>query len=369
MKKVLCVIARMDTGGAETMLMKMYRSVDIEKYQFDFVTYVDGKGFYDNEIVERGGKIYPIAPLKQKTLKCFYQFYKIIKENKYEHILLSVPFAVYALMLMVAKLAGVKHIGIRCTNTKVGDGRWLYTTLHKMFKPLANCVANVKLAPSKIAAEWMFGKGCIEDGRAKILKNGLPLKRFMFSNEIRNKIRHEYCIENKIVFGHIGRFVYQKNHRFLIDVFNEIHKINDSTVLILLGTGMYWDEIKEYVNELGLSSVVMMLGIKQDIPAYLMAMDELIFPSFYEGMPNVVIESQCTGLPCVIADTITSEVKATEVVEFKSLQSNAKEWAIAALKKYNECKNNNRSDYNHIMKESGYDIKDVTENFIKYMNL
>ncbi|MBE6073975.1 MAG: glycosyltransferase family 1 protein [Selenomonas ruminantium] len=367
MKRVLCLIANMDTGGAETLLMKLYRTMNVEEYQFDFLTYAGKNGYYDKEIINRGGKIYPITPVKKNPIKCFYDVYTVVKGGGYKSVLLSVPFSVYSIMLLIARMAGAKKIGLRCTNTKVGDGKISYTVLHYIFKPFAKVVTNVKLSPSVLAAEWMFGKGCVYKKQAVILNNGVQLDKFIFSIQRRKMIREEFNVSNKHVYGHVGRFVKQKNHIFLLKIFQEICKQDSEAVLLLVGTGMLLEDIKKKVYELKIENSVIFAGVRKDIPDIMMAMDVVIFPSYYEGMPNVIIEAQCTGLPCIIADTITRDVQVTDLIEFLSLEDDALIWANTAMKKMTLSKDIKRNIYNSIMKEKGYDINDVTCKFLELM--
>ena len=170
--------------------------------------------------------------------------------------------------------------------------------------------------------------------------------------------------EDKTVIGHIGRFNTQKNHEFLIDIFNEFHKRNSNSILVLVGKGNLEDKIKDKVKKLGLANNVLFLGVRKDIPELLCAFDLFLFPSFYEGMPNTVIEAQTTGLPCLISDSITEEAKVTDIVTFASLNDTASKWSDECLNILNR-KYLSREEYAEIMKEKGYDTIDCANKFIK----
>lgn len=167
-------------------------------------------------------------------------------------------------------------------------------------------------------------------------------------------------VEDKLVIGHIGRFNEQKNHKFLIEVFEKIKEKNKNAILILVGKGNLEDEIKKQVKQLNLEDSVMFLGTRKDIPNLLMSMDILVFPSLYEGMPNTVIEAQATGLKCIISDTITREANITGLVKYLNISNTSIEWSNIIINDLNY----KRENITQKIKEKGYDIKDATNEFI-----
>ena len=158
----------------------------------------------------------------------------------------------------------------------------------------------------------------------------------------------------------IGRFNEQKNHKFLVDIFEKIKEENKNAILLLVGKGNLENEIKKQVEELNLNDSVIFLGIRKDIPQLLMAMDIFVFPSLYEGMPNTVIEAQATGLKCIISDIITKEANITGLVNYVSINNTASEWKNIITENLNY----KREDMSKIFKEKGYDIRDVSKKFI-----
>ena len=219
----------------------------------------------------------------------------------------------------------------------------------------------MKLAPSSEAACYTFGKKQLKNGKVKILHNAIPYRDFIFNCEIREKVRKNLKIEDKLVIGHIGRFDEQKNHKFLIEIFKEIKKNNENAILLLVGNGSLKEKVRKQVEELKLDDSVIFLGVRKDIPQLLMAMDIFVFPSLYEGMPNTVIEAQATGLKCIISDTITREADITGLVSYTSLNNGIEEWKSKVL---NNCQYE-RKDTSDKFKEKGYDIEDVSNQFIK----
>lgn len=361
MKRLLCIISCMNTGGAETFLMKIYRSLDKTKYQMDFCVNSQNN-FYEKEIIENGGKIYIIPPKSNNPIKSFLSIKSIVKNNKYRYVIRVNEHSLSTLDLLAAKLGGAKILSMRSSNASSSNKKSIF--LHKLFKFMPKMIPNAKLAPSKLAAEYTFGNKCIENHKAYLLNNGLNVKQFTFSEEKRKEKRGELNIENKIVIGHIGRFNAQKNHEFLIDIFNEIHKKKLNSILVLVGQGDLENKIKEKVNRLKLENNVLFLGVREDIPDLLCAFDFFLFPSFYEGMPNTVIEAQTTGLPCLISDSITQEAKITDKVNYASLNETALIWSNKCLNLLSQ-NSFNRKEYSIIMKNKGYEMSDCVKKFVE----
>ena len=194
-----------------------------------------------------------------------------------------------------------------------------------------------------------------------MLRNGLDYSLYQFSEENRNALRKELGIENSFVVGHVGRFSQQKNHEFLVDIFKCISDKNPNAVLLLAGIGELENAIHKKVNHLGLKNKVIFLGRRDDVPRLLSAFDVLLFPSFHEGMPNVVIEAQASGLPCIIADTITSQADITGLVHYLPLSLSADTWADEVLLKSDFPRENTKEKFYN----AGYDQDSVVKEFIR----
>ena len=359
-KRLLCIVGSMDAGGAETFLMKIYRTIDRCKYQMDFYVSTQKKGFYDDEIISLGGKIYNSVPKTKNILKSFVNLRRIVKKGKYDCVMRVSQHSLSTLELIAARFGGATTLIFRSSNSGTGGGK-INSLLHNIFKFLPKIIPTIKIAPSTEAAEFMFGRDCIKRGKVHIIRNAIDVEQFAFNNNQRNLIRKELNIENKFVVGHVGRFNSQKNHAFLIDIFKEIYKDNPDSVLLLVGKGELESIIRQKIDLLGLKNNVIFTGVRSDIPQIMMAMDVFIFPSFYEGMPNTVIEAQATGLPCVISDTITKEVKITESVKFLSLKQTSVEWATLAQK---SIKGLERGETKGEFSKYGYDIEQESKRFI-----
>lgn len=359
MKRCLCILNSLDAGGAETFLMKMYRILPTEEYQFDFVVSKD-QGCYTEEVVVRGGKIFVVPPRSKNLVRAFQRIKSIVRENQYDHILKLGENSLAVVDLIAAKLGGARYVAVRSCNAPTGLS-FKTKCAHLFFRPLLNRIATVKLAPSKLAAEFMFGTS----SDVKLLNNGVNLRLFHYDMQNREKIREEFCLRDQFVVGHIGRFNKQKNHRYLLEVFGEMSKRRDDAVLLLVGAGEDHDKICQWISELSLEDKVILAGQRFDIPQILSAMDVFVFPSLYEGMPNTVIEAQAAGLPCVIADTITREANITGLVQYLPLSLSPVAWADVALNAVSRVRKDTTEDF----LKHGYDIDSVVRDFLSIMKL
>ena len=357
MKRLLCILSSLDTGGAETFMMKIFRSLP-EDYKIDFIVSAKS-GFYEKEVMELGGCIYRVPLRTKQPIKTFKAIYDVVKNNNYTHVLklCDTPIGVYD--LLAAKIGGAKVLCVRSCNAGSSNSK-LGTLVNDFLRPFLNTITDVKIVPSRLAAEFTFGKAEVEAGKVKFIHNGVDLHVYKYDEDNRRKIRREFSIaDEQLVVGHIGRFNQQKNHKFLIKVFAEVLKQQPNALLMLVGDGEKKSEIKEQISALGIEEFVIFTGIRSDVPALLSAMDVFVFPSFYEGMPNTVIEAQATGLPCVIADTITEEAGVTGLVKYISLQVSLYEWANSVIA---SCKKSRIDTKNEFIKYA-YDIDSVKNNF------
>lgn len=358
MKRLLCIVGSMNVGGAETFLMKLYRSLDRHVYQMDFAVAEEKRGFYDNEIELLGGRIYHISPKCSGFFKNFNAIRTLVKTQGYIYVLRISQHSLSAIDLLAARMGGASVLAFRSSNTNTTGGK-IQSICHQICKFMPRMFANVWIAPSEAAAIFMFGKSYVRKKKVLILHNGIDPSLFKFSKEARIKNRKLLNIENQLLIGHIGRFTKQKNHHFLLDVFSDFHKRYPQSALVLIGTGELECEIRAKARLLSLESSVLFLGIRSDVPALFSAFDIFVFPSLYEGMPNTVIEAQANGLPCLIADTITKEANITGLVHYLPLDDPYK-WSsmISTI----GMDNGGRDTLPNIV-QAGYDIKTVVHCF------
>jgi len=359
-KRLLCLISCMNSGGAETFLMKVYRKLDKSKYQMDFCVNTPDECFYSKEIHELGGRIYYVPSKSENTEEFKKKLTEIVKVGNYKYVLRITSNAAGFMDLKIAKKAGAEICSVRSSNSSDGKGLAIKVA-HRLGRILWSKYVDVKFAPSDLAAEYTFGKKAVERGEVAALHNAVDLSIYKYYTEERASIREAFGIENCTVIGHVGRFMEQKNHAFLLDIFYEIKKRNENAVLLLVGgNGNLEGQIRQKVADLGLGQSVIFTGIRSDVPQLMSAMDVFVMPSFFEGMPNTVIEAQATGLPCVIADTITREANITGLVEYLPLEK-PQVWAEKALEAIHE----QRINTHQIFLDKKYDIESTVENFVK----
>lgn len=348
----------MNQGGAETFLMKMYRTLDKTQYQFDFFV-MGGKGFYDDEILDLGGQI-TYAPMKTAGFLKYKKFIKsFFQNNKYNYVYRSLSDSIASLDLHYAKKYGkakrvIARSAIANSLNKFG---------HYIYRPLSFRSSNVKIAPSTEAAIFMFGKRNVEKGRVNILMNGIQTSLFAFDSYTRIQKRKELKIkDDDKLFIHVGRFSEQKNHKELADIFREVLTLDDKARLLCIGTGDTKENFVKKCKDLNIFKNIILLERRTDVNELLMAAEIMLLPSLYEGLPNVVIEAQATGLPCLVSDTITKECDATGLVSFEKL-NDPKKWAEESLKILNS--NWDLRKENSEKFPMKYDIGQTVKQFIK----
>lgn len=327
--RVLQIIGDVVGGGVETVIMNYYRNIDRIKIQFDFVVHKGALPQYISEVKKYGGKVYEITSYRANIFKYTYEIYKIIKENNYK-IVHSNMNALSGFALLSACLAGVK-VRILHNHTTDSKEEKLRSLIKRILRPFAKLFANQYWACSKLAAEWMYGKNAVINGKVTIINNAINLEKFKFNKEKREKLRKELGLEKYFVIGHVGRFMKQKNHEFLIDIFNEVLEKKENAKLLLIGDGKLRTQMETKVKNLGIEKAVIFLGVRNDVADLYNAMDVFVFPSFYEGLGMVVIEAQVNGLSVVTSDAVPEEAKVTKNIKFLDLRQIEDEWCDAIL--------------------------------------
>ena len=351
-------------GGVEAVVMNYYRNIDKEKIQFDFICDSDSTDIPYKEIEDLGGKVILVPPY-QKIFKYHKELKRVLKEGNYKivhsHINTLSVFSLYA-----AKKAGVP-VRIAHSHSTTNKKEWKKNLLKQVLRPLAKKYATHYFACTEHAGRWMFKDKEVNKGNVYILNNAIDLDKYKYSKKTRDKKREELGIkENAFVIGHIGRFMPVKNHQFILDVFNEIHKENKNAILLLAGKGPLLEEMKGKVKELKLTRYVKFLGQRNDVNELYQAFDAFIFPSLYEGLGMVAIEAQVSGLPCVVSTEVPSIVKVTDCLEFLELEDTVNTWKNVLLDKTNE----KRKSHIEEVRKAGYDIKEeVTKLEKKYREL
>lgn len=357
MIEVIHSVSIMNRAGQETLLMNIMRNIDLSKVHFSFLCSVNGKGDYDEEISRLGGNLYYLDRLCLHKIKFInyigdiYTIYRFFSLHRHQFQIFQIHnYHSFNTVLQVigAKLAGVQKVIVHSHNSNA-----LHPFLHLFFRKILNCMNVERFACSQLAAEWMYGN---KADKAYVVKNGIMLKDYVFNNQKRVRLRrHLGFRDGQLVIGHIGRFNYQKNHLFLLDIFEDVHLLDSESRLVLVGCGELESSIRERIKELGLESSVILLGVRTDISDILFAFDVFLFPSYFEGLSVVLVEAQAAGLPCVISDTNSAEIRLTENIHMLSLETPIKEWSDMVFK----YKNVLRHDDTNIMRSQGYDIQNT----------
>lgn len=271
-------------GGVESVVMNYYRNIDKSKVQFHFICDEDSTDIPYDEIEKLGGKVIVVPPY-QKLFKYQKELYKIFKENNYK-IVHSHINALSVFPLRIAKKAGVP-IRIAHSHSTSNKKEWKKNIVKNILRPFSKLYANKFFACTKHAGEWLFGKKIIERKELNVINNAIDLKKFEFNEKTREDLRKELGIkEDTLIIGHVGRFMKQKNHEFLIEVFKELIKKNDNSILMLIGQGPLLNDMKQKVRDLKIEDKVKFMGQVTDVEKYYNIMDVFLFPSIYEGLRN-----------------------------------------------------------------------------------
>ncbi|MCX4375525.1 MAG: glycosyltransferase [Lachnospiraceae bacterium] len=342
-------------GGLSSIAWNWYVNFNHSKLQVHFLACAKPDNKYIN-LIEKNEDVFYCIGSKNflvRQLKKFFITKKIAKSNKYDciHIHASDAFEAFVYYLSVKKFCD--NIIIHSHSTGIVWDSPIKASIkyifHKICRRLLIGRKIVRLACSDKAGKWMYP----EKYEFTIINNGIETSKFIYNNHIRKEKRNELGVENKFVVGHIGKFNYVKNHIFLIDIFNEIHKKNTNAILLLIGEGELENQIKDKVHNLGLDKAIIFYGTTPNANEFYQAMDCFVLPSHFEGMPLVLIEAQAAALKCMCSDTITLEAGITDLLEYMSLSSDPKKWAEKIL----TYANYDRKDMSNEIKESGFDIK------------
>lgn len=351
--RVGMIVGKWLGGGVESVVMNYYRNIDRNKIQFDFICDADSTDIPYEEIEKMGGRVIIIPPY-QKLPKYIKELKRICKENNYK-IIHSNMNALSVFPLFAAKCAGVP-IRIAHSHSTTNKAEWKKNLLKQALRPFSKVFANTYFACTEHAGRWLFGNKTFDAGKVLVVNNGIDVDSYSFNEKTRKEKREELNLKDTdIVIGHIGRFMKQKNHEFLIDVFNELHKENNNYKLMLIGQGPLQDEMKQKVKDLGIEDAVMFLGQKTDANKYYQAMDLFLFPSLYEGLGMVFVEAQSAALPSIASTEVPVIAQVSDRAYFIGLDQPIKVWAD----KIKEVINQERKVDTQRIKDAGYDI--VTE--------
>ena len=355
--RVAQIMGKMVGGGLEQVVMNYYRHINRSKVQFDFIIDADSTCVPEREIQSLGGHIIYVPPY-QRLLANQHYLVNLFKQENWT-IVHSHENALSVFPLHAAKRARVP-VRIAHSHSTAGRGEPVRNAVKWFLKRWVSLYATNRMACSRHAGEWLFGKGSDFD----LLYNAIDLNEFAFDDNLRREVRKKLGInDTTLVVGHIGRFVTQKNHRFLIDIFKKITEIIQDSVLVLVGEGKLWQEIKQKVREERIEDKVLFLGQQNNTGCLYQAFDVFCFPSLYEGLGMVAVEAQMAGLPCVCSDRVPIEASITGNCRFISLAASANVWAQEIID------SNNSEKSRVILRDSkveSYDIEKMARKLEDY---
>lgn len=361
MKRIAIIAGVLHSGGKRNLIMEYYRHMDRTKIQYDFICDSDSNGIPKEEIESLGGRVYIVSPYK-KILPHLLDTYKILKENKYQ-AMHAFDNTLNVFPLFLGWLTGVR---VRISESiSKGDKNEKKTLLKYALRPFSRCFANYFMANSIDCGIWQFGQNAYKKGDISIFKTVINADENAFDPILREKTRKQFNWEDKVVYGFIGRYVDQKNPLFLIDIFYELLKKQNNSVLVMIGFGELKNDIERKIQKYGIQDDVVDLGRRDDIKQFYNAFDAFLLPSLYEGMPVVGIEAQCAGLPVFFSKNITEETTASELANYIGLDEQPERWADKIIRIVNDNLSNRRS-YTEEIKESGFDSLNEALRMQKY---
>lgn len=360
--RVLHVLGGTGLGGAESRIMDLYRQMDRDEIQFDFLVHSsavngyseDAPGrkpqFYDEEIRRLGGRIYVLPKFKVYNYPAYQKAIRDFFGQHHEfRVVQGHMTSTAGIYLPIAKKSGIPITVAHSRNAGVEKGPKGIAT--RFFRRNLVRKADYCFACSELAGTDVFGEKAMREGKVRIIHNAIDVGRFIYDPGRRDEMRTKLGLTGQLVIGHVGRFDRQKNHPYLIDVFARLCEIRQDAVLLLLGEGIGMESAREKCRALGIAEKVRFAGNQKRTEDYYQAMDIFLLPSFYEGLPGVLVEAQAAGLKCFVSDTVTREAKATDLVTYLSIRRPAGDWAqkIDASASYERC------DTGQTMRDAGFD--------------
>jgi len=360
--RVLHIFGRMNRGGAETFIMHVYRNIDRSRIQFDFAVHSDQPGHYDEEIRSLGGRIFVLPRPHPATLPAYWRaLVRVLRDegpfavvHSHVHFYSGIPLAIAASTGIPRRIAHSHNIS---------DGKrstWPRRLYRWYMRSLISRYATHMLGCSRPACEALYGSKCWRDKRVQVVHYGIDLTPFELLPKDRNLLRDRIGLPRDcLLIGHVGRFDVQKNHRFLIEIFESLVAQCPTARLVLVGDGPLRPEIERLVQVKGIQDRVFFLGVRTDVPEIMGCLDVFLFPSLWEGIPLVLLEAQAAGLSCVVSDVISEEADlGIGLLHPVSLKAGPDIWVEHVLKALQ----GNRPEWSvrkEALQRNGYDVQEV----------
>lgn len=348
--RILQMIGSLNVGGSQSMIINIYKAIDREIIQFDFV--IDHAGYlhYKEMLENMGAKIYVMPSFMGYNFLEIKRAWDTFFTEHPEYRVLHTHVRSYAsIFLPIAKKHGVKTI-IHSHSTS--NGRGMIAIYKYILQYPLRYQADYYFGCSKESGCWLFGRKIVNKDNFLVIKNGIDVNKYIPNESVRTKVRDEFGFaDSDIVYGHVGRFHESKNYPFLLKVFCEISKRKSNSKLVLVGDGELKKDIIQEAKDLDISEKIIFTGIRDDIASILQGFDCFLFPSKWEGLPVTLVEAQAAGLPCIVSDKITREVNLTDSIIYLPIDSGVDEWVNEAL-----CLTGKRMDNASKIRKKGFDI-------------
>ena len=355
MTKVLHIVGGLKAGGIESLLYNLFSNLDREKMTFDFVKKISEVGEFERPIREIGGHIFKCPKfIGINYFGCrrwWSRFFDTHPDYKIIHVHDASSSIVY--------LKEAKKRGIRIVVHSHNVGNTGIKGIIKNFtkRPLRK-YADVYLACSREAGEYLYGDEIVNSANYSTIVNGIDAKKYAFDESSRARIRDQLnVLDDETLVGHVGRFTKIKNHEFLLDIFAEACSFREGIKLLLIGDGPLLDDIKEKAKSLNISDKVIFAGTIVDSEKWYSAMDLFVFPSIKEGLGIAAIEAQAAGLSVIKSDGIPDSVDVTGRVITHSLQEPTINWVRDILQHPVD----SRTGFDEVVAKAGFDIKKSVE--------
>lgn len=358
----ILVTAPLGVGGVTNMMISIQKHMEREKLNFDYLSFHNQKEPREDEVLALGSRKLVAAAdeISNRFLRTFFRLNrirKVCKKNRVQVLHFNADNPVALIYILAARAGGVKYITMHSHNASYGNSGKILKIVGGILKPLIPLGCNYYVGCSDLAAKFLFPRSIINSRNYEVWKNGIDLEKYDYNPLVRDTMRTYLGLGGKFVIGHAGRFCAQKNHTFLLDIFREIYTRETNAVLLLFGVGELMESIKEKAIKLGIIDRVIFYGVSNEMEKMWQVMDVFLMPSLHEGLPVTGIEAQASGLPCVLADSITKEVNITGNCEFISLSTPPAVWAkqVLTYKEYI------RTSGRKLLEEADYDVQKTAD--------
>ncbi|CRK81673.1 glycosyltransferase family 1 protein [Neobacillus massiliamazoniensis] len=368
LKRVLHIVSTMDRGGAETLIMNIYRNIDKTKIQFDFVSHSSKKGDYDDEIISLGGKIHYIPSLGELgPIKYIKELKRVMSSAHYIAVHSHTDFQ-SGFPALAAKLCGIKKRICHSHSTNwPKNNHMINKFILKFLQILIKVSATNYCSCSNEAAAFLFSQKLVDHGKVKILNNGIDLNSFFETYDGRDHLLSELGLPKDVkIIGHVGRFSKSKNQSFILKILKKILETDPNYFVCLVGDGPLKKQVEREAEALGVLNHIKFLGVRTDIPRLMKAFDVFLFPSLFEGFGIVTLEAQCAGTPCVASAAVPrSTDMGLGLITYISLEEDLNTWS----KYINKAAFSNRPDNETIKKHFKNKGFSMEENVPKWLSL